>query len=135
LTRIGSAQLEQALRNRKRKSIGGISMIAILRAFVLLLALFPATISASRAADRSIDLRVGFRSSLVLDRAYETVLIGDSDVVDVHMRDDRSVVLEPLAPGATNLVFLDDQNIVIANFDILVRQSTVNLVGKFPWAR
>ena len=110
-------------------------MTAILRSLALWAALVPATISTTWAADRSIDLRVGFRSSLVLDRAYETVLIGDSDVVDVHMRDDRSVVLEPLAPGATNLVFLDNQNIVIANFDILVRQSTVNLVGKFPWAR
>jgi Flp pilus assembly secretin CpaC len=110
-------------------------MIAILRSLVLLLALFPATTCASRAAEQSIDLRVGFQSSLVLDRAYETVLIGDSDVVDVHMRDNRSVVLEPLAPGATNLVFLDDQNIVVANFEILVRQSTVNLFGKFPSAR
>jgi Flp pilus assembly secretin CpaC len=111
-------------------------MIAILRTIVLLSALFPATISAGRAAEQSIDLRVGFQSSLVLDRAYETVLIGDADVVDVHMRDNRSVVLEPLAPGATNLVFLDEQNIVIANFEILVRQSRVNLVGKFfPWPR
>ena len=110
-------------------------MIAILRSLVLLTALFLATIQASRAADPSIDLRVGFRSSLVLDRAYETVLIGDSDVVDVQMPDNRSVILEPLAPGATNLVFLDDQNIVIANFEIVVRQSSVNLVGKFPWAR
>jgi Flp pilus assembly secretin CpaC len=111
-------------------------MIAILRSLVRSLALWAAlllaTISATWAADRTIDLRVGFRSSLVLDRAYETVMIGDSDIVDVHMRDNRSVVLEPLVPGATNLVFLDDQNIVIANFDIRVRQSAANLVGRIP---
>ena len=110
-------------------------MTAIFRSLALWAALLLATISASWAQERTIDLRVGFQSSLVLDRAYETVLIGDSGVVDVHIRDDHSVVLEPLAPGATNLVFLDDQNIVIANFEILVRQSSVNLVGKFFWAR
>lgn len=107
-------------------------MIAIFRSLVLGTALLLATISATRAEDRTIGLTVGFRSSLVLDRAFETVLIGDSDVVDVHTPDNRLVVLEPLAPGATNLVFLDDRNIVIANIAILVRQSAVNLVGKIP---
>jgi Flp pilus assembly secretin CpaC len=111
-------------------------MTAILRSLVRSLALWAAlllaTISATWAADRTIDLRVGFGLSFVLDRAFETVLIGDSDIVDVHTRDNRSVVLEPLAPGATNLVFLDDKNIVIANVAILVRQSVVNLVGKIP---
>jgi Flp pilus assembly secretin CpaC len=107
-------------------------MTAFFRSLALCAALVLATISASWAQERTIDLRVGFRSSLVLDRAYQTVLIGDSDVVEVHMRDNRSVVIEPLAPGATNLVFLDEQNIVIANIAILVRQSAANLVGRLP---
>jgi len=107
-------------------------MTAILRAFVFGATLLLAATAAARAEDRTIDLRVGFGSSFVLDRAFETVLIGDSNVVDVHTRDNRSVILEPLAPGATNLVFLDDQNIVIANIPLLVRQSAVNLVGKIP---
>jgi Flp pilus assembly secretin CpaC len=115
-----------------RKSIGGISMTAILRISALWAALLLATISAAWATDRTIELRVGLKSSLVLDSAFETVMIGDSDVVDVHTGDQRSVILEPLAPGATNLIFLDGQNIVIANIAILVRQSTVNLVGKIP---
>jgi Flp pilus assembly secretin CpaC len=105
---------------------------SLVRSLALWAALLLATISASWAADRTIDLRVGFGSSFVLDRAFETVLIGDSDIVEVHTRDNRSVILEPLAPGATNLVFLDDKNIVIANVAILVRQSVVNLVGKIP---
>jgi Flp pilus assembly secretin CpaC len=105
-------------------------MTAFVRSFAVSAALLLLTISTSWAADRTIDLRVGLKSSLVLDRACETVLIGDSDVVDVHTNDQCSVMLEPLAPGATNLVFLDDHNIVIANFAIQVRQSAVNLVGK-----
>jgi Flp pilus assembly secretin CpaC len=112
--------------------IGGISMTAFFRSLALWAALLLGTISATFAAERTIDLRVGLKSSLVLDRAFETVLIGDSDVVDVHTNDHCSVILEPLAPGATNLVFLDDKNIVIANIAIQVRQSAVNLVGKVP---
>ena len=107
-------------------------MTAIARSLALWTALLFVTISASAAADQTIDLRVGFKSSVVLDRAFETVMIGDSDIVDVHTNDHCSVILEPLAPGATNLVFLDDNNIVIANIAILVRQSAVNLVGKVP---
>jgi Flp pilus assembly secretin CpaC len=107
-------------------------MIAIFRAFALCATLLLGTISATWAEEQTIALRVGFKSSLVLDKAFETVLIGDSSVVDVHTPDNRLVILEPLAPGATNLVFLDDKDIVIANIAILVRQSAVNLVGKIP---
>jgi Flp pilus assembly secretin CpaC len=107
-------------------------MTAFFRTLALWAALLLATISATWAAEQTIDLRIGFKSSLLLDKTFETVMIGDSNVVDVHSHDNRSVILEPLAPGATNLVFLDDQNIVIANIAITVRQSTVNLVGKIP---
>jgi Flp pilus assembly secretin CpaC len=107
-------------------------MSAIIRISALWTVLFLATISATAAADQTIDLRVGLRASFVLDRAFETVMVGDSDVVDVHTGDHFSVILEPLAPGATNLVFLDGENIVIANIAIVVRQSTVNLVGRVP---
>jgi len=106
------------------------SMIAIFRAFALCATLLLGTISATWAQEQTIDMTVGFKSSLVLDKTFETVLIGDSSVVDVHTPDNHLVIFEPLAPGATNLVFLDDQNIVIANIAILVRQSAVNLVGK-----
>ena len=105
-------------------------MTMLLRIFALWAALFSAPVSTTCAAEQTIDLRVGSGSSLVLDRVFETVMIGDSNVVDVRARDNRSVMLEPLAPGATNLIFLDDQNIVVANIAILVRQSAVNLVGK-----
>jgi Flp pilus assembly secretin CpaC len=105
-------------------------MTAILRAFTLGTALLLTSVAASRAADQIVALRLGVKSALVLDRAFETVLIGDSDIVDVHERDDRSVVLDPLAPGTTNLIFVDDRKIVVANIEVLVQQPTINLVGK-----
>jgi len=107
-------------------------MTAFFRSLAVWGALLLGTISTTWAEERTIDLKVGFGSSFVLDSAFETVLIGDSDVVDVHTPDNRLVVLEPLAAGATNLVFLDDKNIVIANIAILVRQSATSLVGKIP---
>ena len=72
------------------------------------------------AADQTIALRLGIGSPLSLERSFETVLIGDPDVVDVHTRNDRSVVLEPLNPGATNLIFVDAKSIAITNIRILV---------------
>jgi hypothetical protein len=36
------------------------------------------------------------------------------------MRDDRSVVLEPLDLGATNLIFVDERSIAITNISVLV---------------
>jgi Flp pilus assembly secretin CpaC len=107
-------------------------MTVFFRSLAVWAALLLGTISTASAEQRTIDLRVGFRSSLVLDKSFETVLIGDSDVVDVHTPDNRLVILEPLAPGATNLVFLDDKNLVIANIAILVRQSATSLVGRIP---
>ena len=107
-------------------------MTAILRVFALGAVLLLTSNPVAWAGDQTLALSLGVGSALVLDRAFETVLIGDPNVVDVHPRDDRSVIVEPLAPGTTNLVFLDDQNIVIANVKLLVHQPAINLVGKIP---
>jgi Flp pilus assembly secretin CpaC len=72
------------------------------------------------AADQTITLRLGTGSTLILEKPFKAVLIGDPDVVDVHDHGDRSVVLEPLNLGATNLVFVDERSIAMANIRILV---------------
>jgi Flp pilus assembly secretin CpaC len=77
------------------------------------------TISA-RAADQTIALTLGTGSALALKRPFKTVLIGDPNVVNVHAHNDRSVILEPLNLGATNLVFVDERSIAITNVRILV---------------
>jgi Flp pilus assembly secretin CpaC len=79
-----------------------------------------ATISATWAADRTITLRLGTGSALALERPFKTVMVGDPGVVDVSTQSDRSVILKPLNPGATNLVFVDERSIAIANVRILV---------------
>jgi Flp pilus assembly secretin CpaC len=100
---------------------GGITMTANLaRLFAVALALLLIAVSAARAAEQTITLRLGTGSPLALERSFKTVLIGDPNVVDVHTRNDRSVVLEPLNPGATNLIFVDAKSIAITNIRILV---------------
>jgi Flp pilus assembly secretin CpaC len=90
------------------------------RALSLAWALILTATSATWAADQTITLRLGTGSSLALERPFETVLIGDPDIVGVHTRGDRSVILEPLNLGATNLVFIDRRSIAISNVRILV---------------
>jgi Flp pilus assembly secretin CpaC len=91
-----------------------------IRAFALALAFVVTTISVTWAADQTITLELGAGSAVVLERPYKTVLIGDPDVVDVQTLSERSALLKPLNPGATNLVFIDEAGIAIANFRILV---------------
>ncbi len=88
--------------------------------FAFALIVFLITITASRATDRSITLTLGTGSAFLLERPFKTVLIGDPNVVDVVTRGERSVIFEPLNPGATNVVFVDERSIAIINVGILV---------------
>lgn len=75
---------------------------------------------AASGDDRAVTLSPGMPSRLALDRAYATVIIGDPRIVDVRTGDGRSVLIEPLKPGKTNLVFVDAQGRVIANVRVSV---------------
>ena len=95
-------------------------MTPMLRACVVAVALLLTTISATSAADQTITLRLGAGSALALERPFKAVMIGDPRVVDVQTRDDRSVLLEPLSLGATNIIFVDERSIAITNVGVLV---------------
>jgi Flp pilus assembly secretin CpaC len=95
-------------------------MTSMLRASLLGISLLAATSSIATAADQAITLRLGAVSALNLERPFATVLVGDPFVVDVHEQSDRSVILEPLDLGATNVVFVDARSIAIANIKVLV---------------
>lgn len=90
------------------------------RACFLVLVLLLTTISAASAADQTITLRLGANTALALERPFETVLISDPKIVDVHTLSERRVTLEPLGLGATNLIFVDERSIAITNVRILV---------------
>ncbi|MGZ3360441.1 MAG: pilus assembly protein N-terminal domain-containing protein [Xanthobacteraceae bacterium] len=88
------------------------------------LAIWPArTETGFEAARPSFTLELGAGSTVMLERPFKSVLIGNPDVVDVQTRNERSVRLRPLSLGTTNLIFIDDQGIVITNVTILVRNA------------
>jgi Flp pilus assembly secretin CpaC len=95
-------------------------MIAIFRACALSLFLFLTSTLHASAADKTVILTLGAGSVLLLDRPYETVLIGNPDVVDVHSRSDNSVFLEPLNLGASELIFIDERSTAITHVRVLV---------------
>ena len=86
---------------------------------VAAIVLFIATAGA-RAEDDPVALGVGTTFRLFVERAFASVIVGDPAVVDVHADDDRSVLIEPLNSGETNLVFIDARGVVIANVRISV---------------
>jgi len=78
----------------------------------------------ARAEDPpTVTLQVGGDSRFTLERPFETVLIGNPNMVDVQTQDERSVLLKPLSPGATNLVFIDTQGLVIINLTVFIREA------------
>jgi Flp pilus assembly secretin CpaC len=93
-------------------------------ALAFVLAVVMATVSLARAADRTIILAIGTEgTTLMLERPFKTVLIGDPTVVDVLTEGNRWALLQPQGLGGTNIVFLDEGNIAIANVRVLVCDS------------
>ena len=105
-------------------------MKAVVSRLALAATLLLSVIAAARAEDRTIAMKLGVTSRLLLDRVFETVLIGDADIVGVYADDDNSVILEPLALGTTNLVFVDDRHIAIANIRIAVCEDRPKSVAR-----
>jgi Flp pilus assembly secretin CpaC len=95
-------------------------MVANLRACALVLGLFLSTMSPTWAVDQTVTLELGAGSIFQLDRPFEKVLVSGAGVVEVHTLTERSVRLEPLNLGASTLVFLDGDDVVIANIRIMV---------------
>ena len=97
--------------------------------FIFVAALLLTPISIAWAADQTIILRLGAGSTLRLERPFKTVLIGDPNVVDVLTQNDRSVILQPLNLGATNIIFLDETSIAITNVGILVYKAIASRIN------
>jgi len=95
-------------------------MTVMLRAFAFVLGLTLIGGSTGWADQQIVKLARGTDSSLVLESPFELVLIENPDVVEVHNQTDRSVILEGLALGASNVVFIDARNVAIANVRVLV---------------
>ena len=94
------------------------------RALAAMLSL--AAVRGAMAQDRTIALGIGTESRLLLDKPFETVIVGDPLVVDVRTDDNQSVVIEPLRTGMTNLVFVDARGMVTAKIKVSVCGASSN---------
>jgi Flp pilus assembly secretin CpaC len=97
-----------------------IAMAARFKRLLLIAILLLGAVPAASAHDRAVTLALGMPTRLALDRAYDAVIVGDPGIVDVKTGDSQSVLIEPLKPGKTNLVFVDAQGRVIANVRVSV---------------
>jgi Flp pilus assembly secretin CpaC len=83
----------------------------------------PATSSSTDGVSETLTLMLGAGSTLRLKRPFDTILIDNPDVVDVQALSDQLVLLEPLNLGTSNVVFVDERNIAIANIRVVVRDT------------
>jgi Flp pilus assembly secretin CpaC len=95
------------------------------RACMLGLTLCLVALSGSQAFDDTMTIALGTGSLLTLDRPFETVLVGDPQVVDVSPQTDRTVLVKALDRGTSNIVFVDEHSVAIANIRVVVRDARV----------
>jgi len=88
-------------------------------ALVLAAMLFSAP-TGTLAQDCAVEFGIGSQFRLFLDKTFETVIVGDPLVVNVHADDNQSILVEPLKAGVTNLVFIDARGMVSANIQVSV---------------
>jgi len=93
-----------------------------LRSCALGIALLLTALSSSQATDRTIRLALGADFWLTLDTPFESVLIDDTNVLDISAQTDRTVILKGLNCGASNIVFLDRQSLAIINIRVVVSE-------------
>jgi len=91
-----------------------------LRTWAFSAALILMAIRACCAEDQTITLEHGTSFPLVFEIPFDTVLIENPDVVNVHSHVDLSVTLEGIGLGTSNLVFVYSKGIVIANVRVVV---------------
>lgn len=100
-------------------------MTKTLRAFAVGVVALLAVPAASIAGEDAMEIAVGAGTLLTLDAPFKTVLIGDPEIVDVSRQTDRTAFLKGIGRGASNIVFLDAQDMVIANIRVIVSEARI----------
>ena len=92
----------------------------ILATFALLLAT-PAMAASTGPDDGRLVVAVDHARVLKIDRAAETVIIGNPSIVDVTVHDSTTLVLTGRSFGITNLVILDGDGKSIVDEEVAVQ--------------
>lgn len=83
--------------------------------------IIPASAAPATAADGRLHVSVDHARVLKIDRAAETVIIGNPSIVDVTVHDSTTLVLTGRSYGITNLVILDGDGKSIVDEEVAVQ--------------
>jgi Pilus formation protein N terminal region len=78
------------------------------------------TMASAQEIPPTIDLKPGFAMIYRFDRAVRTVVIGNPDIIDATVQNDRSITLVAKRVGETNIVGLDDKGVDFFHATVLV---------------
>ena len=78
--------------------------------------------AAAAWADEPIDVTIDFAKILKLERAADTIVIGNPSIADASVSDEQTLVLTGKSAGTTNLIAMDENGEEIIN--ALVRVSS-----------
>ena len=75
--------------------------------------------------DDNVVLTLGIAKTLTIEKSFKTIAVGDDKVVKVvpFGTSDRTVLVSPLAVGATNIIFFDHENLPTLNVGIVIGDS------------
>jgi hypothetical protein len=98
----------------------------MIRAIIALIVLVVSSASGfAQAPPSTIPLKAGNATVLRLDRPFDSVIVGNSDLIDVQpIGNNRSLVVtaKKKAAGRTNLILLDNMGQTIYSADVVVTQ-------------
>lgn len=91
---------------------------------VALLAVLGVVFAAPASAEERLSVALDRAKVVKIDRAAETIIVGNPSIVDVAIHDARTLILTGRSFGVTNLVVLDaggeavvDQSVVVGNVE------------------
>jgi len=67
-----------------------------------------------------VTLKPGYVSTLNVEKSAKFIVIGDPKIVDVVPTSENTFILKGLVNGATNVLFLDERNEIMATVDVFV---------------
>ncbi len=87
--------------------------------------------SAAALANDTVDVTIDFAKILKLDRAADTIIIGNPSIADASVNDEQTLVLTGKSAGTTNLIALDVKGAEIINTTLRVSSDIRQLTTVF----
>lgn len=96
--------------------------MSVISKFVYSVLLFSASITQSEARE-AIRVDHGGARLIEFPMGVQTVIVGDAGVIQLTLLDDKTIVINGLAVGITNLIALTRESSVPKNYQIIVDEN------------